>query len=138
MKHRRVFCQGFDGRDVGESDCPSAERPASSDICDMGSCSANTWFFTEWSGQVMNYTFGLYFVFIHYFFVFFFSVRKNAELVSKRARLTVPRTVKLIATLPRSPKHPGRAFRPKIAAANGSQVLGVRYKININNKLCWA
>ena len=74
MRHRRVFCQGFDGRDVGESDCPSAERPASSDICDMGSCSANTWFFTEWSGQVMNYTFGLYFVFIPYFFVFFFLV----------------------------------------------------------------
>ena len=74
MRHRRVFCQGFDGRDVGESDCPSAERPASSDICDMGSCSANTWFFTEWSGQVMNYTFGLYFIFIHYFFVFFFLV----------------------------------------------------------------
>ncbi|XP_045026312.1 thrombospondin type-1 domain-containing protein 4 isoform X2 [Daphnia magna] len=51
MRHRRVYCQGFDGRDVGESDCPAAERPSSSDICDMGSCSANTWFFTEWSGQ---------------------------------------------------------------------------------------
>ena len=79
----------------------------------------------------------LIFYFHSLFFCFFlFSVRKNAELVSKRARLTVPRTVKLIATLSRSPKHPGRAFRPKIAAANGSQVLGVRYKININNKLC--
>ena len=52
MRHRRVYCQGFDGRDVGESDCSSAEKPSSSDICDMGSCSANTWFFTEWSGQV--------------------------------------------------------------------------------------
>ena len=52
MRHRRVYCQGFDGRDVGESDCSSAEKPSSSDICDMGSCSAKTCLFTEWSGQV--------------------------------------------------------------------------------------
>jgi hypothetical protein len=52
MRHRRVYCQGFDGRDVGESDCSAMEKPSGSDICDMGSCSANTWFFTEWTGQV--------------------------------------------------------------------------------------
>jgi hypothetical protein len=52
MRHRRVYCQGFDGRDVGESDCSATEKPSGSDICDMGSCSANTWFFTEWTGQV--------------------------------------------------------------------------------------
>lgn len=52
MRHRRVFCQGFDGRDVGDAECPISEKPASSDVCDMGSCSTNTWFFTEWSGQV--------------------------------------------------------------------------------------
>ncbi|EFX88574.1 hypothetical protein DAPPUDRAFT_191054 [Daphnia pulex] len=51
MRHRRVYCQGFDGRDVGESDCSATEKPSGSDICDMGSCSANTWFFTEWTGQ---------------------------------------------------------------------------------------
>ncbi|XP_046649174.1 thrombospondin type-1 domain-containing protein 4-like isoform X2 [Daphnia pulicaria] len=51
MRHRRVYCQGFDGRDVGESDCSAMEKPSGSDICDMGSCSANTWFFTEWTGQ---------------------------------------------------------------------------------------
>lgn len=52
MRHRRVYCQGFDGRDVGEAECSLADKPATGDICDMGSCSANTWFFTEWSGQV--------------------------------------------------------------------------------------
>lgn len=54
MRHRRVSCQGTDGRDVSESDCPLGEKPPGSDICDMGSCSANTWFFTEWTGQVNN------------------------------------------------------------------------------------
>lgn len=52
MRHRRVFCQGFEGREVSDADCPAAEKPSTSDVCDMGSCSTNTWFFTEWSGQV--------------------------------------------------------------------------------------
>lgn len=59
MRHRRVYCQGFDGRDVGESDCSATEKPSGSDICDMGSCSANTWFFTEWTGQVHTDSFSL-------------------------------------------------------------------------------
>ena len=113
MRHRRVYCQGFDGRDVGESDCSSAEKPSSSDICDMGSCSANTWFFTEWSGQVRFWPVFLsieknvfdrrlgrkfnYFLMYTWSLIGCNSVRKNAELGSRHAKLTVPATAKWIA-----------------------------------------
>jgi len=51
MQQRRVVCQGADGRDVSDAACSSLPRPDASIVCDMGSCSQNTWFFTEWTGQ---------------------------------------------------------------------------------------
>ena len=55
MQQRRVVCQGADGRDVSDAACSSLPRPDASIVCDMGSCSQNTWFFTEWTGQVNSF-----------------------------------------------------------------------------------
>jgi hypothetical protein len=55
------------------------------------------------------------------------SVRKNAELGSRRAKLTVPATAKRIATSARSLTHREPVSRPKIAAASGLPDLGLRY-----------
>ena len=52
MQQRRVFCQGSDERDLNDAACSSLPRPDTSRVCDMGSCSQNTWFFTEWTGKV--------------------------------------------------------------------------------------
>ncbi|XP_046403264.1 thrombospondin type-1 domain-containing protein 4-like isoform X2 [Ischnura elegans] len=40
-----------DGNEVleGGEDCPPEERPPEEEACDMGSCTKDTWFFTEWS-----------------------------------------------------------------------------------------
>ena len=136
MRHRRVFCQGLTGEMSTNLIVQLKDRPAATSAI---WALARKILGSSQNGSARYLTTHLarsVFVFINYFFVA--SVRKNVELVSKRARLTVPRTVKLIATLPNSLTHQGRAPRPKIAVTNGSQDLGARYTINIINKVCFA
>ncbi|XP_071455660.1 thrombospondin type-1 domain-containing protein 4-like [Hetaerina americana] len=40
-----------DDNEVLEEECPPEERPPEEEACDMGSCSKDTWFFTEWSSK---------------------------------------------------------------------------------------
>lgn len=126
MRHRRVFCQGTDGRDVSDSDCPLGEKPASSDICDMGSCSANTWFFTEWTGQVNNFAKLVFIIYSIELLLWKLSVRRNVERASRHAKLIALATSQKIATRPGNQKQQERAFLPKIVVASGSLDLGVR------------
>ncbi|KAG8227019.1 hypothetical protein J437_LFUL000325, partial [Ladona fulva] len=51
LRSRAVRCVGPDGAEAapGAAQCPMDEKPLQEDVCDMGPCTPNTWFFTEWS-----------------------------------------------------------------------------------------
>ncbi|XP_071452183.1 ADAMTS-like protein 4 [Hetaerina americana] len=53
LRSRAVRCVGPDGAEAapGAAHCPMDEKPLQEDVCDMGPCTPNTWFVTEWSQQ---------------------------------------------------------------------------------------
>ncbi|XP_046403340.1 ADAMTS-like protein 4 isoform X2 [Ischnura elegans] len=53
MRSRVIRCVGSDGAEAapGAAHCPMDEKPPQEEVCDMGPCTPNTWFVTEWSQQ---------------------------------------------------------------------------------------
>ncbi|KAK3859060.1 hypothetical protein Pcinc_034783 [Petrolisthes cinctipes] len=47
---RRVSCM-VDGIAVDQNSCQASTQPAAEEVCDMGSCATNVWFFSNWSSQ---------------------------------------------------------------------------------------
>ncbi|XP_053134475.1 ADAMTS-like protein 4 isoform X2 [Hemicordylus capensis] len=45
---RHVRCVSNQGDPLSDSDCPTGQRPKTSEVCDMGPC-VRTWFYSEWS-----------------------------------------------------------------------------------------
>ncbi|XP_042889225.1 thrombospondin type-1 domain-containing protein 4-like [Penaeus japonicus] len=46
-RHRTVTCVTAKGA-VPPHLCPSEEKPSNQELCDMGSCATDTWFFSKW------------------------------------------------------------------------------------------
>lgn len=50
-RSRQVSCSLL-GETVSDDHCSRDTRPVREEVCDMGSCATNTWFFSAWSDQV--------------------------------------------------------------------------------------
>lgn len=49
-RSRQVSCT-VEGVDASDDSCDLSARPVREEVCDMGSCATNTWFFSAWSEQ---------------------------------------------------------------------------------------